>query len=397
MPPQKCRTCEDGRVRIGTAHESSPKCGVRLRSAWLLISGTENPISMPSLAAVATIDFPYKTSQQTVRDFAKEVFASSFSDIERMLPVFENTQIDFRNLCEPLNYYLQLHTFEEQNREFIRLSLDYSVKAIEKCVASAGLPQNDITDLVCVSTTGLATPSIDALIINRMRLNPHINRMSVFGLGCGGGVSGFAKACTLARANPHAVVLLVAVELCSLTFLRNDPGKSNFIGSCLFADGVAACLVTGDAYKHATKCGIEFAASESKLYYDTLDIMGWDFTDGGFKVLFSAGIPALVAANVRNDVTSFLAKNGLTLSDIVNFIFHPGGKKVLAAYEEALSLERDALRTTREVMSSYGNMSSATVLYVLERFVRRHEKGYGLMMSMGPGFSSEMVLLDMNH
>lgn len=351
---------------------------------------------MPSLAAVSTIDFPYRTSQQTVRNFAKEVFAPSFGDIDRMLSVFENTEIEMRNLCKPLDWYLQPHTFEEQNREYIRLALEYSVEAVEACIAKADIPKSDITDLVFVSTTGLATPSIDALIINRMRLNPHVKRMSLFGLGCGGGVSGFAKASTLARANPRAVVLLVAVELCSLTFLRSDPGKSNFIGSCLFADGVAACLITGDQYGQAPSGGFGSVASESRLYYDTLDIMGWDFTDHGFKVLFSPGIPALVAANVRDDVTGFLAGQGLALGDVGNFIFHPGGKKVLTAYEEALSLESDALQTTRAVMRDYGNMSSTTVLYVLERFQQEYERGYGLMMAMGPGFSSEMVLLDMN-
>lgn len=351
---------------------------------------------MPSLAALSTIDFPYKTSQQTVRDFAKEVFAPSFRDIDRMLSVFDNTQIEMRNLCKPLDWYLMPHTFEEQNREYIRLALESSVGAVEACLAKSGLRKCDITDLVFVSTTGLATPGLDALIINRMRLNRHINRMSLFGLGCGGGVSGFAKACALARANPRAVVLLVAVELCSLTFLRSDPGKSNFIGSCLFADGAAACLITGDRYECAPDSAIGFVASGSRLYYDTLDIMGWDFTDHGFKVLFSPGIPALVAANVRDDVTSFLTGQGRALSDIRNFIFHPGGKKVLAAYEEALSLGDDALQTTRRVMREYGNMSSTTVLYVLERFLHEHKQGYGLMMAMGPGFSSEMVLLDMN-
>lgn len=351
---------------------------------------------MPSLAAVSKIDFPYKTSQQAVKDFAEEVFASSFPDIRRMLPVFDHTEIATRNFCKPLDYYAQTHTFEEQNREYIRLALDYSVKAIEACAASAGISVGQITDLVFVSTTGLATPSLDALIINRMRLDTHVNRMSVFGLGCSGGVSGFAKACTLATAHPEAVVLLVAVELCSLTFLRNDAGKSNFIGSSLFADGVAACLITGDRYEGVMSRPVRFVAGESKLYYDSLDIMGWDFTDSGFKVLFSPGIPALIAGHVREDVTDFLARRELALPAVKNFIFHPGGKKVLGAYEEALAAEGDFLRTSREVMKDYGNMSSATVLYVLERFLRGYEEGYGLMMAMGPGFSSEMVLLEMN-
>lgn len=351
---------------------------------------------MPSLAAVSKIDFPYKTSQQTVKDFAEGVFASSFPDIRRLLPVFDNTEIATRNLCKPLDYYLQTHTFEEQNHEFIQLALEYSIKAIEACVSAAVIDKDNITDLLFVSTTGLATPSLDALIINKMRLNPHVSRIPVFGLGCGGGVSGFGKACTLAKANPKAVVVLVAVELCSLTFLRNDFSKSNFVGSSLFADGVAACLIMGDEHEKAPQNRINFVTAESRLYYDSLDIMGWDFTDHGFKVLFSSGIPALIAGNVRQDVTSFLEKHGLELSAVKNFVFHPGGKKVLGAYEEALAAEGDFLQTSREVMRDYGNMSSATVLYVLERFLHKHEKGYGLMMSMGPGFSSEMVLLEMN-
>lgn len=351
---------------------------------------------MPSLAAISKIDFPYKTSQQTIKDFAENVFASTFPDIRRMLPVFDNTEIATRNLCKPLDYYLQIHTFEEQNREFIQLALEYSVKAVEECISLAGIAGDRITDMVFISTTGLATPSLDALIINKMRLNRHIKRMPVFGLGCGGGTSGFAKACTIAKANPESVVLLVAVELCSLTFLRSDFSKSNFVGSSLFADGVAACLITGDGYEDATDNKISFVDAESKLYYDSLDIMGWDFTDNGFKVLFSPGIPALIAKHVREDVTSFLARHELPLPAIENYIFHPGGKKVLGAYEEALTADGDFLRITREIMKEYGNMSSTTVLYVLERFLHEYKPGYGLMMAMGPGFSSEMVLLEMN-
>lgn len=351
---------------------------------------------MPSLVAVSKIDLPYKTSQQTIKNFAKDVFTSSFPDILRLLPVFDNTEIATRNLCKPLDYYLQPHTFEEQNCEFIRLALEYSIQAIKECISLARISEQEITDILFISTTGLATPSLDALIINKMKLNQHTNRMSVFGLGCGGGVSGFAKACTLAKANPHAVVLLVSVELCSLTFLRNDFSKSNFIGSSLFADGIAACLIMGDKQKVTSNRKINFVAAESKLYYDTLDIMGWNFTNNGFQVLFSSGIPTLIADNVRGDVTSFLTKYELSLPAIKNFIFHPGGKKVLNAYEEALDMSEDCLQTSREIMREYGNMSSSTVLYVLERFLHKYEKGYGLMMSMGPGFSSEMVLLKMD-
>ena len=352
---------------------------------------------MPSLAAISKIDFPFKVDQQDVKERAKNLFAPSFPQVERMLSAFDNTEIKTRNFCKPLQYYSTLHTFQEQNAEYIRISLKYSVKAAEECISSAKISKDEITDIIFVSTTGLSTPSLDALIVNEMRLNQNISRMSIFGLGCAGGVAGFAKASIIAKANPNAVVLLVAVELCSLTFLRNDYSKSNFIGSSLFADGIAAFIITGDNHTNKTKNEISYLATQSKLYYDTLDVMGWEFMDTGFKVLFSHDIPTIISENIYADVTSFLDKHQLKLSDIKNFIFHPGGKKVLTAYEEALSAEGDFLKNTREVMTDYGNMSSSTVLYVLERFFSHgFENGYGLMVTMGPGFSSEMVLLQMN-
>ena len=353
---------------------------------------------MPSLAAIAKIDFPCKVSQQKVKEGAKALFSSSFPQVERMMGAFDNTEIVTRNFCKPLDYYSTIHTFQDQNAEYIRISLEYSVKVIEECISSAQIDKNEVTDIIFISTTGLSTPSLDALISNQMRLNQHINRMAIFGLGCGGGVAGYSKACILAKANPDAVVLLVAVELCSLTFLRNDFSKSNFIGSSLFADGVAACLITGDNHVNKTKNAITFMDTQSKLYYDTLDVMGWEFLDGGFKVLFSSDIPTIIANNIYTDVTLFLEKHHLKISDIKNFIFHPGGKKVLTAYEEALKADGDFLKNTREVMSENGNMSSTTILYALERFVSRGFKnGYGLMASMGPGFSCEMVLLQMQN
>lgn len=353
---------------------------------------------MPALAAISKIDFPYKVEQQKVKEGARKLFVPSFPQVERMMSVFDNTEIKTRNMCKPLDYYTTLHSFEDQNAEYIRLSLEYSIKAIEECISSAQMNKDEITDLIFVSTTGLSTPSLDALIINKMRLNQDINIMAVFGLGCAGGVAGYSKANVLAIANSDAVVLFVAVELCSLTFLRNDFSKSNFIGSSLFADGIAACIITGDNHTVKTKNAFTFLATQSKLYYDSLDVMGWEFLNSGFKVLFSSDIPTIIAQNINNDVTSFLEKHNLKISDIRNFIFHPGGKKVLTAYEEALQVDGDFLKNTREVMNDNGNMSSTTVLYVLERFFSEgFENGYGLMVLMGPGFSCEMVLLQMKN
>jgi len=320
---------------------------------------------MPSLAAISTIDFPFRIEQEEVKKCAQELFEPSFPQVQKMMSVFDNTEIKTRNFCKPLDYYATVHNFQEQNEEYIRIALDYSIIAIEECIAKANIQKEDITDIIFVSTTGLATPSIDALIINKMKLHENISRMSIFGLGCAGGVGGFAKASTLAKANPDAIVLLVAVELCSLTFLRNDYSKSNFIGSSLFADGVAALIITGDNHTNKTNKQISFLATQSKLYYHSLEVMGWKFLDSGFKVLFSQDIPNIIAKNIYKDVTSFLEKHQLKIEDIKNFIFHPGGKKILTAYSEALKVEGDFLKNTREVMNNYGNMSSPTVLYVM--------------------------------
>lgn len=347
---------------------------------------------MPFIASASTIHFPDKIKQPEVKQRALETFSVNFPEAKRLIFAFDNTEIEYRNFSQPLDYYARPNTFEDRNNEYIRTALAYSVQAIEDCVKKAGIGKNEITDILFVSTTGLATPSMDALIINQMKLNPHINRTPVWGLGCGGGVSGMAKANTAAIANPDAVVLLVAVELCSLTLIKTDYSKSNFIGSSLFSDGVAACIIKGD--NHPEDTGIKYVGSGSKLYYDTLEVMGWDFQDSGFKVLFSKDIPSFIREHIKDDIAEFLNSKDLDLSDIKNFVFHPGGKKVLDAYEDALQLPECSLDKTRKVMRECGNMSSASVLYVLEEFMREgFADGYALMLAMGPGFSSEMVLL----
>ncbi|MDP4219244.1 MAG: 3-oxoacyl-[acyl-carrier-protein] synthase III C-terminal domain-containing protein [Bacteroidota bacterium] len=351
---------------------------------------------MPFVDAIATITFPHKLDQQFVKQYVKDMFAEDFPLVERLIDAFDNTEIRERNFCEPLDYYARHHNFHEHNLEYIRVSLQYSIQAIEECLVKANLDKSEITDILFVSTTGLATPSLDALIINAMRLDPNINRIPIWGLGCAGGVAAVSKANLIARVNPDAVVLIVAVELCSLTFLKDDFSKSNFIASSLFSDGVAACIVRGD--NNATKKRIDILASRSKLYYDHLDVMGWDFLDTGFKVIFSKDIPTIIHTHIKDDIVSFLGSHGLDLDAISNFIFHPGGKKVLIAYEESLGLTPERIKNTRETMNDYGNMSSGTVLYVFEKFLRNgFADGYGLMMAVGPGFSSEMVLLDMQN
>lgn len=341
------------------------------------------------------MSFPDKIQQSAVKAEVLSLFSGKIPFADRLISAFDHTEIDTRNFCRPLDYYRKPHTFQDRNREYIAIAVEYAARAADDALSQAGIARSAVTDIVVVSTTGLATPSLDALLINTMRLNADTRRLPVWGLGCAGGVAGLAKACTLAKADPSAVVLFIAVELCSLTLIKSDFSKSNFIGSSLFSDGIAALVITGDAVQNppASKT-VTFLASRSRLYYDSLDVMGWDFMDDGFKVLFSKDIPSIISKYVKEEVDTFLAANGLTRGDVKNFIFHPGGKKVIDAYLEALDLPPEKLQDTIAVMKENGNMSSATVLYVLERFLtRKSGPGYGLMMAMGPGFSSEMVLL----
>src|ERR1700749_4795109 len=227
---------------------------------------------MPFIASASSINFPHKIKQQAVSQRALETFTDNYPDAKRLVFAFDSTKIETRNFCMELDYYTSPNTFEQRNNHYIKTSLEYCEQAIEDCIVKAAIVKSDITDIVFVSTTGLATPSMDALIINKMKLSPHINRTPVWGLGCGGGASAMAKANTLAVANPDAVVLLVCVELCSLPLLQDDFSKSNFIGSSLFSDGVAASIIKGDNYPNNTN--VNYVAASSKLYYDTLDIMG---------------------------------------------------------------------------------------------------------------------------
>lgn len=347
---------------------------------------------MTYINAVSTIDFPYQTEQQEVKHHVREMFSAAYPMVEQALDIFENAEINKRNFCKPLTYYKSQKDFNSQNATYIECSVVYAAQAIRECAVRAGVGLNEITDIIFVSSTGLATPSIDALLVNQLKLNRDIRRYPLWGLGCGGGVSGIAKAAMITEAKPEAVVLLVAVELCSLTFLKSDFSKSNFVATSLFSDGIAAVIIR--AKQDNSQLKFRIIASDSRLYYNTTDIMGWEFLNSGFKVVFSRDIPAFINQFVRPEVDDFLAQHDLKIEDIRHFIFHPGGKKVIDAYKQALDLDEDSLRQTSGVIRDYGNMSSPTVLYVLERFMNGNcEKGYGLMLALGPGFCTEMVLL----
>jgi alkylresorcinol/alkylpyrone synthase len=344
--------------------------------------------SEPRLLALATAVPPHVLRQDQVKALARRIFADRGAELERLLPVFDNAGIDTRHACLPAARYLERQGWKARNQSYVGHALDLIAAASTDALAGAGLTAADVGAVVAVSTTGLATPSLDALLIERLALPRDTVRLPIFGLGCVGGVLGLARAATLARAMPGRPVLLAAVELCALTFRPADTSNSNVVAAALFGDGAAAAIIT------TAGAGPALAAAGEHTWPGSLDVMGWRIEDDGFGVLFSRDIPALVRRRYRSALAGFLAGQSLGLEDIAHFAMHPGGAKVLQALEETLELAPEALADSREVLRTHGNMSAVTVLFVLERMLARGASGRVLASALGPGFTAGFLLLD---
>ncbi|MGZ4112987.1 MAG: type III polyketide synthase [Tumebacillaceae bacterium] len=351
---------------------------------------------MPVIASVGTSVPSHIITQEETREFAKQLFGDAFRDIDRLLGVFESAQIEKRHFCTPLSWFGEVHSWQEKNALYVEHATQLAAEAIRSCLRRAGQQPEDIDYLVFVSSTGLATPSIDAHLFNLLGLRPDIKRLPIWGLGCAGGAAGLARGYDLAKAHPDAKVLVCALELCGLTFLHGDRSKSNLIATSLFADGCAAVLLSGDDIAQAQQTlGPRLLGSHSTIWPDSIDVMGWDVQNEGLKVIFSKDIPSLVQTQIRPVIDAFLSDLHLTRDDLNHFIAHPGGMIVLQAYEEAFDLPPHLLRHSRDVLRAHGNMSSCTVLFVLERELQEpHNSGeHGLLLALGPGFSCEQVML----
>lgn len=349
---------------------------------------------MAQVIAVGTAVPPFQINQSTIREFAKRMFQDRFSDIERYLPIFENTNIESRSFSKPKEWFEEVHSFSSRNEVYIEMACQLGMEAIQNCIEQSPFTLDQIGHLFFVSSTGLATPSIDAHLINRLQLNRHMRRTPIWGLGCAGGVAGLSRAYEYVTAFPDQIAIVLAVELCGLTFRRNDLSKSNLVATSLFADGAAAVLIAGNevSLQGTYPC---IQSSHSTIWYDSLDVMGWDVAKDGLQVVFSRDIPSIVKEYVEPVVSDYLTQHSLTIQDITRMISHPGGKKVLRAYEEALDVPAERFQYAYEVLRDNGNMSSATVLFVLgKELEQEHTQGeWGLMSALGPGFSLELLLL----
>ena len=353
----------------------------------------------PRLIALATAVPPGVVLQDDVRRFAGHLFSAAVDPDSRLLEVFENAEIEKRHLCVPLAWLGERHTFGECNDLYIENAQRLGGEVARAALGRAGLSARDVDHIVFVSSTGLSTPSIDALLCNDLGCRVDVRRTPIWGLGCAGGAAGLARARDFALADPSARVLLISLEVCSVTFQPDDVSKKNLVAASIFADGAAAAIVVGsDAAtpKNAPNRALELVASQSILWKDTLDVMGWNIDGDGLHVVFSRDIPAIVREHVRPSLAAFLDRCGLAIHEVEHLVTHPGGVKVLRAYAEALGLAPERLHHARDVLRDYGNMSSPSCLFVLERYLAAREIGAGdraVVSALGPGFSAEYVLM----
>jgi alkylresorcinol/alkylpyrone synthase len=308
------------------------------------------------------------------------------------------TGVDGRYFVRPLQDYLALDTFGKTNNVFIEAALDLGERTIGCVLRQAGLRPDQLGAIFFVSVTGVASPSIDARLVNRMHLAPNIRRNPIFGLGCVAGAAGLSRVADYVRAYPDQVAVLLSVELCSLTFQRHDRSVANLISSGLFGDGAAAVLVAGANVPVTTSGrGPRIVATDRVFYPNTEDVMGWDISEHGFRIVLSPDVPRVVTDNLGPNVDAFLATQGLNRADIGSWIMHTGGPKVLEATQESLGLPREALEVSWDVLRRVGNLSSASVLVVLDEIMKHRRPAPGtrsILAAMGPGFCAEMLLLE---
>jgi alkylresorcinol/alkylpyrone synthase len=340
----------------------------------------------PRLLALTSAVPPYALDQSDVCVRAAKLFQGR-QDIPRLLRVFANTGIERRYSCVPLDWYSEKHGWTDRTNLYVENAVALFEKITLDLLEQAALRPEDIDAIVVSSTTGIATPSLDALVVERLRLRRDIRRLPIFGLGCAGGVVGLTRAAEMAKAHPGSRVLFLSVELCALTFRKDDLSKSNIVATALFGDGAAGAILSTHGNGPALGSGGEHT------WPNSLDIMGWEVEEDGLKARFAQSIPALVASDFKTVLHTFLQRNDLRLKDIDGFACHPGGAKVLDALEDSFGIARGALTESRGVLRDHGNMSAVTALFVLERMDWRDEARRTLMTALGPGFSAAFLMV----
>ncbi|HEY8565476.1 MAG TPA: type III polyketide synthase [Beijerinckiaceae bacterium] len=343
------------------------------------------------LLGLTPVTAPFTLDQNDVMRRARLMFGPRMTDFERLARVFENTGILTRQSVKPADWYHQPCGWPERTQAYLETGTALFEQAARAALDAAGLKPQDVDTIVTVSSTGIATPSLEAQAFAALGFRPETKRVPVFGLGCAGGVSGLSLAARLARAEPGTVVLFVAIELCTLAIRADRAAKADLVATALFGDGAVGAVLAAGGVGDASAPII--GAGHEHTWPGTLDIMGWSVDPVGFGVIFDRAIPPFVHAEYRTAVESLFKVTGLAWDDIDRFVCHPGGTKVVAALEEALQLEAGVLTAEREVLRDHGNMSAPTALFVLRKVLDSGFKGRAVLSALGPGFTASFVTL----
>jgi alkylresorcinol/alkylpyrone synthase len=349
----------------------------------------------PAILSVGRALPPHYADQETLIAALSAYWGTKHFNVERLADLHRAAKVGGRHLALPLGEYPALDTFAKSNDAFLRVGTDLGEAAVRDGLARAGLSPADVSHLWFVTVTGISTPSLDARLMNRLGLPASVKRTPIFGLGCMAGAAGVARASDALRPFPGEVAVMLSVELCSLTLQRDDASVTNVIASGLFGDGAAAVVLQGGA-RPRPQGAPRVLATRSVFYPDTEWVMGWDVVDTGFKVVLSARVPEVVETRIGADVDAFLAAQGLDRGRIRHWVAHTGGPKVLEAFRRGLGLPEAAVERSWRSLREVGNLSSASVLFVLGDLLDAGEArpgDLGLLAAMGPGFSAELVLL----
>jgi alkylresorcinol/alkylpyrone synthase len=341
------------------------------------------------LLSLATASPPHDLPQTQVAELARQIFEPRFPQFARMAPVFSTAGIRTRQFVMPVEWYLQPRGWPDRSAAYVEGAVELFCEAAQGALDEAGLTGDQVDVIVTVSSTGIATPSLEARAMARMGFRPDAARVPVFGLGCAGGATGLALAARLAAAEPGCKVLLVCVELCSLSFrMDGELTKADIVATALFGDGAAACVLStaGNGFAEVT-------GKAEHTWVDTLDIMGWRVDPDGLGVVFARSIPPFARKALRPAMDAMLRAGGLVVDDVDRFVCHPGGMKVIEALEASLDLGQGALDHERSVLADHGNMSAPTVLFVLDRARRAGLPSRSVVTALGPGFTASTVTL----
>jgi alkylresorcinol/alkylpyrone synthase len=351
---------------------------------------------MPRLVATATGFPPHYYPQETLSEAFQALWAEQGLNPARVGKLHAATTVEGRHIAVPMEEYYGLNGWKGPNAVYLREALTLGEDVLTRLFAEAGLGAEDVRLLAYASTTGLAIPTVDARLLARLPFRPDTKRLPMFGLGCVAGAAGTARAADYLRGHPEEAAVLLCLEFCSLTLQKEDTSVANIIACGLFGDAAAGVLMVGDAHPLAASGGPEVVASRSVAFPESEHFMGWTIADSGMQLVLSADVPGAVEGSLRAPVEGFLAEHGLAITDIEQWACHPGGPRVLEAVEAALGLNGDTLARSRHTLREKGNVSSVSVLLILDALLRQEAPApgtHGLMMAMGPGFTAELVLL----